>query len=157
MFTASTKLGRILRDSAATDIVFAALPWLAGSLILAEWPLYPLALALSFVFFLTGLRIVHGAFHYTLGLPRRATDLLMFCFSLAMLGSMHAVQWNHPSPVIATSDLGETRWLNNVDGKWFRPIDTPVGSPAADALGNDVRDTDLSPGVFCTNVALKFT
>ena len=71
------------------------MPWLAGSLILAEWQLYPLALALSFVFFLTGLRIVHGAFHYTLGLPRRATDLVMFCFSLVMLGSMHAVQWNH--------------------------------------------------------------
>jgi len=71
------------------------LPWLAGSLVLAEWQLYPLALVLSFVFFLTGLRIVHGAFHYTLGLPRRATDLVMFGFSLAMLGSMHAVQWNH--------------------------------------------------------------
>src|SRR5438128_6937583 len=89
------------RDLAKTTPVDAfrelllPVPWLAGSLILAEWPLYPLALALSFVFFLTGLRIVHGAFHYTLGLPRRATDLLMFCFSLAMLGSMHAVQWNH--------------------------------------------------------------
>jgi fatty acid desaturase len=89
------------RDLAKTTPVDAVrelllpLPWLAGSLILAEWQLYPLALALSFVFFLTGLRIVHGAFHYTLGLPRLATDLVMFCFSLAMLGSMHAVQWNH--------------------------------------------------------------
>jgi fatty acid desaturase len=71
------------------------LPWLAGSLILAEWHFYPLALALSFVFFLTGLRVVHGAFHYTLGLPRQATDLVMFCLSLMMFGSMHAVQWNH--------------------------------------------------------------
>jgi fatty acid desaturase len=70
-------------------------PWLAGSLILAEYGLYPLALIASFVFFLTGLRVVHGAFHYTLGLPRRATDCVMFAFSLAMLGSMHAVQWNH--------------------------------------------------------------
>jgi len=43
---------------------------------------------------------VHGAFHYTLGLPRRATDCVMFAFSLAMLGSMHAVQWNHlPSQI----------------------------------------------------------
>ena len=89
------------RDLAKTTPVDAVrelllpMPWLAGSLILADWQLYPVALALSFVFFLTGLRIVHGAFHYTLGLPRRATDLLMFCFSLAMLGSMHAVQWNH--------------------------------------------------------------
>src|SRR5436305_13293124 len=71
------------------------LPWLVGSLILAEYRLYPLALIVSFVFFLTGLRVVHGAFHYTLGLPRRATDIVMFGFSLAMLGSMHAVQWNH--------------------------------------------------------------
>lgn len=70
-------------------------PWLFGSLILAVEEFYPLALAASFVFFLTGLRVVHGAFHYTLGLPRRATDLVMFAFSVAMLGSMHAVQWNH--------------------------------------------------------------
>ena len=89
------------RDLAKTTPVDAVrelllpMPWLAGSLILADWQLYPLALPLSFVFFLTGLRIVHGAFHYTLGLPRRATDLVMFCCSLAMLGSMHAVQWNH--------------------------------------------------------------
>ena len=76
------------------------LPWLAGSLILAEFELYPPALLASFVFFLTGLRVVHGAFHYTLGLPRRATDCVMFAFSLAMLGSMHAVQWNHlPSQI----------------------------------------------------------
>jgi fatty acid desaturase len=89
------------RDLAATtpsDAVrelLLPLPWLVGSLILAEYRLYPLALIASFVFFLTGLRVVHGAFHYTLGLPRRATDIVMFVFSLAMLGSMHAVQWNH--------------------------------------------------------------
>lgn len=89
------------RDLAATtpsDAVRELLlpvPWLIGSLILAEHRLYPLALIASFVFFLTGLRVVHGAFHYTLGLPRRATDCVMFVFSLAMLGSMHAVQWNH--------------------------------------------------------------
>src|SRR5205823_8562069 len=70
-------------------------PWLFGSLILAAQELYPLALTASFVFFLTGLRVVHGAFHYSLGLPRRVTDFVMFGFSLAMLGSMHAVQWNH--------------------------------------------------------------
>ena len=89
------------RDLAATtpsDAVrelLLPLPWLVGSLILAEYRLYPLALIASFVFFLTGLRVVHGAFHYTLGLPRRATDIVTFVFSLAMLGSMHAVQWNH--------------------------------------------------------------
>ena len=71
------------------------LPWLAGSLAAAGCGLYPLALALSFVFFLAGLRIVHGACHYAIGLPRRASEIVLFVLSLAMLGSMHAVQWNH--------------------------------------------------------------
>src|SRR5712691_7810896 len=49
-------------------------PWLAASLAAAEYGLYPLALAFSFVFFLAGLRIVHGACHYAVGLSRRASD-----------------------------------------------------------------------------------
>ena len=89
------------RDLAATTPADAIrelllpMPWLFGSLVLAEHELCLLALIASFMFFLTGLRVVHGAFHYTLGLPRRATDSVMFAFSLVMLGSMHAVQWNH--------------------------------------------------------------
>ena len=71
------------------------LPWLAGSLVMAHCGLYPLALGLSFVFFLTGLRIVHGAFHRALGLPRWPTEIVLFVFSQLMLGSMHAVRWNH--------------------------------------------------------------
>jgi fatty acid desaturase len=71
------------------------LPWLVASLALADRQLYLPALAMSFLFFLTGLRIVHGAYHYALGLPRRATELMMVVFSMLMLGSMHAVQWNH--------------------------------------------------------------
>lgn len=71
------------------------LPWLAGSLIVAHWGLYPLALGLSFIFFLTGLRIVHGACHYALGLPRLATEIVLLVCSQLMLGSMHAVRWNH--------------------------------------------------------------
>jgi type IV pilus assembly protein PilV len=67
-----------------------------------------------------------------------------------------AVQWNHPSVDRATSDLGDTKWLSQVDGQWFRPADDAMGSPTADALGNDVRDADLSPGVFCTNVRLAW-
>jgi len=70
-------------------------PWFAGSLALAGCGLYPAALALSFVFFLAGLRIVHGACHCALGLSRRASDIVLFLFSLFMLGSMHAVRWNH--------------------------------------------------------------
>ena len=76
------------RDLAATtpadairELLLPA-PWLFGSLILAAQELYPLALTASFVFFLTGLRVVHGAFHYSLGLPRRATDFVMFTFSM---------------------------------------------------------------------------
>jgi fatty acid desaturase len=38
---------------------------------------------------------VHNAYHYALGLSRGATEWVMFAMSLAMLGSMHAVQVNH--------------------------------------------------------------
>jgi fatty acid desaturase len=72
-----------------------SLPWLAASLLAAAYDLYPLALAASFLFFLTGLRQVHNAHHYALGLSRRATEWAMFALSVAMLGSMHAVQVTH--------------------------------------------------------------
>jgi hypothetical protein len=71
-----------------------SLPWLALSLVCAARERYVAALALSFVFFLTGLRQVHGAHHYTLGLPRWATEWVMFALSVLMLGSMHAIQVN---------------------------------------------------------------
>ena len=47
------------------------------------------------MFFMTGLRHAHNAHHYAMGLPRRATEWVMFAMSLLMLGSMHAVQVNH--------------------------------------------------------------
>jgi len=47
------------------------------------------------MFFLTGLRQTHNAYHYALGLSRRSTHWVMFGLSIAMLGSMHAVQVNH--------------------------------------------------------------
>lgn len=65
-------------------------------------------------------------------------------------------RWNHPSEVNPESDLGDTRWLNRVDGQWFRPADDPLGSPTADALGNDVPDAQVANGVFCTNVRLTW-
>jgi fatty acid desaturase len=71
------------------------LPWLIGSLVLAAYGLYPIALALSFVFFLTGLRLNHGGCHYAIGLRRRPTDIVLLTLSVLMLGSMHAVRWNH--------------------------------------------------------------
>ena len=69
--------------------------WLASSLFAASLGWYIPALALSFMFFLAGLRVVHNAFHYALGLPRWATDAVLWTMSLVMLGSMHAVRFNH--------------------------------------------------------------
>lgn len=72
-----------------------SLPWLLGSLCLAYHGHYGFALAISFIFFLTGLRQVHNAYHYALGIPRVACEWVMFLLSIIMLGSMHAIQWNH--------------------------------------------------------------
>lgn len=72
-----------------------SLPWLLASLAAAQWRLYPLALLASFMFFLTGLRQVHSAYHYALGVPRAATEWFMLALSVLMLGSMHAIQVNH--------------------------------------------------------------
>ncbi len=72
-----------------------SLPWLVGSLWAAHEGFLLFALASSFMFFLTGLRQVHNAFHHALGLPRWAGSTMMFVLSVLMLGSMHAVQINH--------------------------------------------------------------
>jgi fatty acid desaturase len=69
--------------------------WLAVSLVTAGFGHYVIALGFSFFFFLTGLRLVHNAFHTALGLSRRTTDIVLWIMSLVMLGSMHAVQFNH--------------------------------------------------------------
>jgi len=49
----------------------------------------------AFYVFLTGLRQVHGAHHYSLGVSRRAQDWLMWALSVAMMSSMHAIQVTH--------------------------------------------------------------
>ena len=72
-----------------------SLPWLILSLYLASQGSYLAALLTSFFFFLTGLRQVHDAHHYNLGLSRAATEWVLFVLSVLMLGSMHAVQFNH--------------------------------------------------------------
>ncbi|HWB32370.1 MAG TPA: fatty acid desaturase [Acidobacteriaceae bacterium] len=71
------------------------MPWLAASLVLAAYGHQLIALGFSFFFFLTGLRLVHNAFHAALGLPRWATDAVLWIMSILMLGSMHAVRFNH--------------------------------------------------------------
>lgn len=70
-------------------------PWLLASLLIARAGGIPLAFPFSFVFFLTGLRQVHNAHHYALGVSRRATEAVMFVLSLLMLSSMHAIQVTH--------------------------------------------------------------
>jgi fatty acid desaturase len=69
--------------------------WFAASLVMAGYGHYLLALGFSFFFFLTGLRVVHNAFHTALGMSRRSTNFVLWIMSFVMLGSMHAVQFNH--------------------------------------------------------------
>jgi len=71
------------------------LPWVAASLLAAAWGMWPLAWACSFMLFLTGLRLVHNAYHYAIGLPRLATEWVMLVMSVVMQCSMHAVKVNH--------------------------------------------------------------
>jgi fatty acid desaturase len=87
-------LTRLSRGEVTRELL-VSLPWLAASLLLAGRALYLPALACSFFFFLTGLRQAHGAFHYTVGISRRATEWALVALSGAMLGSLHAVKHNH--------------------------------------------------------------
>jgi len=71
------------------------IPWIIISLALAYFEYWFFALGASFMFFLCGLRQVHNAFHYAIGISKRSHEYLMFFLSIVMLGSMHAVQFNH--------------------------------------------------------------
>jgi fatty acid desaturase len=71
------------------------LPWLAVSLLLASRGQYLAAVPVSVWFFLAGLRQIHDACHYNLGISRRATEWVLGALSVMMLGSSHAVQFNH--------------------------------------------------------------
>lgn len=86
-----TKLSRV---EIVTELTIS-LPSFILALYLAHRHLYVLAAGASFMFFLTGLRQVHDAYHYNLGLSRAATEWVMYALSVLMLGSMHAVQLNH--------------------------------------------------------------
>jgi fatty acid desaturase len=95
--------------------------WLLASLAAAGLGWHVVALSLSFMFFLAGLRVVHNAFHHALGLPRLATDAVLWAMSLIMLGSMHAVRFNHLQH--HRLPLGET----DVEGRsaempWWRAL-----------------------------------
>jgi fatty acid desaturase len=71
------------------------LPWLAASLALVALGWWPAALPCSFMFFLTGLRQIHDAYHSALGLPRWANHAVMLVQSVLMMNAMHAVRFNH--------------------------------------------------------------
>ncbi len=85
---------RLSRAEVAAELTLS-LPWLLASWVAASQGAYVLALGLSFMFFLTGLRQTHNAYHDALGISRRATHGVMLVLSVVMLGSMHAVQINH--------------------------------------------------------------
>jgi fatty acid desaturase len=72
-----------------------SLPWLIASLFFAYFKLLVPALFCSFLFFLTGLRQVHNAYHYALGISNENTDRFIWVLSVLMLSSMHAVKYNH--------------------------------------------------------------
>ena len=58
-----------------------SLPWLAGALCAYHFGYIAIGAGCSFYFFLTGLRQSHGAQHYSLGLPKRVQDCLLFNLS----------------------------------------------------------------------------
>jgi prepilin-type N-terminal cleavage/methylation domain-containing protein len=73
--------------------------------------------------------------------------------------AVDATMWNHPSKDQSTSDIGNTRWLSNVNGAagtWFRPDyeSTLEFGPSFDALGNVLADPAQS--VYCTHVKLNW-
>ncbi len=71
------------------------LPWLLASWVLAFYEYYLLAIPFSVIFFLTGLRQVHNAFHHSLGTNKFCTWLSLYLNSILMMVSMHAVKFNH--------------------------------------------------------------
>lgn len=72
-----------------------SVPWLLGALAGWRYGAWPLALACSFFFFLTGLRQSHNAQHAALGIGRHGHDLLLAVLSALMMSSMHAVRVTH--------------------------------------------------------------
>ena len=78
----------------AFELALPAL-WLVASLIAAAEGLVVVALGLSFMFFLTGLRLIHNAFHVAVGLSHTGTEIVLWAMSAVILGSMHAVRFTH--------------------------------------------------------------
>ena len=87
-----------LCDLGRLEVVYEVaiyVPWLLASWLFAYWaftwsPFWLVAaLASSFMFFLCGLRQVHNAFHYAVGVSPRAHEWLMFVLSPLMMVLQH--------------------------------------------------------------------
>jgi fatty acid desaturase len=70
-------------------------PWLAGAIWLSAGGEYLLALPCTFFSFLTLLRVAHNGYHNALGLPRTATDVVLWAMSGLMMLPLHAVKVTH--------------------------------------------------------------
>ena len=101
-------------------------PWLAASLAAAANQWHGLALPCSFMFFLTGLRQVHGAFHYSIGVTRRGADFVMAALSALMLASMHAVQINHLRHHVHCMDDGDVEAMSARMPLWKAIVTGPA-------------------------------
>jgi fatty acid desaturase len=103
------------------------LTWLVLSLLVAWRGHEMIALGWSFMFFLAGLRVVHNAFHSALGLSRGQTSGVLWIMSFLMLGSMHAVRFNHLRHHRLKLDEGDVEgraaempaWRALLFGPWF--------------------------------------
>jgi fatty acid desaturase len=117
------------------EVVYETLittPWLAVSL--TAWHLagttHPafaaLALASAFFFFLTGLRQVHNAYHYALGLGRQSTHLTMLALSVGMMSAMHAIQATHLNHHRHCLDDGDVEGRAATQSWWRALIGGPL-------------------------------
>ena len=71
------------------------LPWIAASWALAAMGWWLAATLCAFMIFLTALRLNHEAIHRNLGFGERGHRLALHALSMLMLGSNHAVAFNH--------------------------------------------------------------
>jgi fatty acid desaturase len=72
-----------------------SLPWLALSWAATAHLHWAAGLPCAFYFFLCGLRQCHDCFHHNWPVPRWVSDATLAALSILMLGSMHAVRFNH--------------------------------------------------------------
>lgn len=71
------------------------LPWLVAALFAGSVGWTVATVGATFVLFMTGLRVTHGAFHRALGLRGRGNDAVMFVLSVLLGGAMHAIECTH--------------------------------------------------------------